>query len=68
VATPETELEQLQPASLQGYLGNDSPQDLITLKNYFGALSEKAITYSDHHRCCTKLCVTGCQVEIEVIN
>jgi hypothetical protein len=57
------------------HLENDPDKDLVVLPNYFGALSEKGITYSQaasrirtegsQLECCTKLCVPGCRVEFE---
>jgi len=57
------------------YLENDPDKDLVVLPNYFGALSEKGIAYSQttgrtgtkgsQLECCTKLCVPGCRVEFE---
>lgn len=64
VVAASSEAHQMIPGSLDPGTESSS-KDLIFLTNYFGALSEKAITYSqdglEHH---TKLCVPGSRVEL----
>jgi hypothetical protein len=72
VAAPP-EAPQVIPSSLDADREKPSAKDLVCLTNYFGAVSEKAITYSQDAEptdngpeCRTKLCVPGSRVEIAV--
>ncbi|KAL1982229.1 hypothetical protein VTN96DRAFT_1598 [Rasamsonia emersonii] len=76
VVAASSEASQMIPGSIDPETERSSSKDLVFLTNYFGALSEKAITYSQavsnvqstgdglEHR--TKLCVPGSRVELEV--
>ncbi|KAL1964128.1 hypothetical protein VTN77DRAFT_7216 [Rasamsonia byssochlamydoides] len=76
VVAASSEAPQMTPSSLDPDTEGSSPKDLVLITNYFGALSEKAITYSqavsnaqstgNNLECRTKLCVPGSQVELEV--
>lgn len=76
-ASPDDETQHPLPSKWPNHhLENDSDKDLVVLPNYFGALSEKGIAYSQtagspgtkssQLERCTKLCVPGCRIEFEI--